>query len=207
MQNIIGRFSISLINLGSTCYLNGLLHILFQVNTVVPFDIRLNHLLLVDKIQCANSLPLLAFYKFLYLCKQLTISEGELADFVHLLKSINNFYDYKTQRDAHEALILLLDIFSNICNLPLNENKISTLPEFVDFFFSGIYKISFICQLCQETNIYNESFHHITVQTKTDIFHIWLKISVKIKISLVRNALLSLVNLYAQVTKKHPIFY
>ena len=38
-------------------------------------------------------------------------------------------------------------------------------------------------------------------------FHIWLKISVKIKILLVGNALLSLVNLYAQVTKKCPIFY
>ena len=69
------------------------------------------------------------------------------------------------QRDAHEALILLLDIFSNICNLPLKDNKISTVPEFVDSFFSGIYKTSFICQLCQETNI-----HHITVQPNTDIF-------------------------------------
>ena len=60
-------------------------------------------------------------------------------DFLHLLKSINPFLDYKTQRDAHEALILLLDIFSNICNLSLKENKISTVPEFVDSFFSGIY--------------------------------------------------------------------
>ena len=137
---------------------------------VVPFDIWINHLLLVDKIQCTNSLPLLAFYKFLYLCKLSTISEGELADFVYLLKSINPFFDYKTQRDAHEALILLLDIFSNICNLPLKDNKISTVPEFVDSFFSGIYKTSFICQLCQETNIYYEPFHHITVQPNTDIF-------------------------------------
>ena len=43
----------------------------------------------------ANSLPLLAFYKFLYLCKLSTISEGELADFVHLLKSINPFLTIK----------------------------------------------------------------------------------------------------------------
>ena len=77
---------------------------------------------LVDKIQCANSLPLLALYKFLYSCKLSTISEGALADFVHLLKSINPFFDNKTQRDAHEALILLLEIFSNICNLQLKEN-------------------------------------------------------------------------------------
>ena len=37
-------------------------------------------------------------------------------------------------------------------------------------------------------------------------FHIWLKISVKTKILLVANAPLSLVNLYAKVTKKRPIF-
>ena len=78
-----------------------------------------------------------------------------------MLKSSNPFFDYKTERDAHDALILLLDVFSNICNLPLKENKISTIPEFVDSFFSGIYKIPFICQLCQETNIYYEPFHHI----------------------------------------------
>ena len=104
------------------------------------------------------------------MCKLSTISQGELVDFVYLLKSINPFFDYKTQRDAHEALILLLDIFSNICNLLLKDNKISTVPEFVDSFISGIYKTSFICQLCQETNIYYEPFHHITVQPNTDIF-------------------------------------
>ena len=70
----------------------------------------------------------------------------------------------------HEALILLLDIFINICNLSLKENKISTVPEFVDSFFSGINKIFFIFQLCQETNIYYEHFHHITIQPNTDIF-------------------------------------
>ena len=74
------------------------------------------------------------------------------------------------QRDAYEALNLLLDILSNICYLPHKENKISTVPEFVHAFFSGIYKISFICQLCQETNIYYEPFYHITVQPNTDIF-------------------------------------
>ena len=60
-------------------HLNSVLQILFQVNTVVPFDIWI----LVDKMQCTNSLPLLAFYKFLHLCKLSTISEGELADFVY----------------------------------------------------------------------------------------------------------------------------
>ena len=140
------------------------------------------------------------------MCKLSTISEGELADFVYLLKSINPFFDYKTQRDAHEALILLLDIFSNICYLPLKDNKISAVPEFVDSFFSGIYKTSFICQLCQETNIYYEPFHHITVQPNTDIFS-YLAKDFRENKNLVGNAPLSLVNLYAQVTKKRPIFY
>ena len=122
-------------------------------------------------LQCSHLIIIhIVLHTRLYLCKLSTISEGELADFVHLLKSINSINPYKTQRDAHEALILLLDIFSNICNLLLKENKISTVPEFVDSFFSGIYKISFICQLCQETNIYYEPFHHITVQPNTDIF-------------------------------------
>ena len=30
--------------------------------------------------------------------------------------------------------------------------------------------LNFICQLCQEINIYYEPFHHITVQPNTDIF-------------------------------------
>ena len=63
-----------------------------------------------------------------------------------------------------------MDIFSNISNLPLKENKMFTAPRFVYSFFSGIYKISFVYQLCQETNIYYEPFHHITVQPNTDIF-------------------------------------
>ena len=75
--------------------LNSVLQILFQVNTVVSFDIWINHLLHVDKIECANNLTLLAFYKFLYLCKLSAISEGELADIVHLLKSINPFLTIK----------------------------------------------------------------------------------------------------------------
>ena len=105
------RSPISLTNLGNTCYLNSVLQILFQVNTVVPFDIWINHLLLVDKIQCTNSLPLLAFYKFLYLCKLSTISEGELADFVYLLKSINPFFDYKMNVKAEsEATAKLLNL-------------------------------------------------------------------------------------------------
>ena len=91
----------------------------------------------------------------------------------------------------------LLDIFSSICNIPLKENKISTLPEFVDSFFSGIYKISFTCQLFQERNICYEPFHYITVQPNRDIFSYLPKDFSENKNFIVGNALLSLVNLYA----------
>ena len=196
------RLPISLTNLGNTCYLNSVLQILFQVNTVVPFDIWINHLLLVDKIQFTNSLPLLC--KFLYLCKLSTISEGELADLVYLLKSINPFFHYKTQRDAHEALILLLDIFSNICNLPLKDNKISTVPEFVDSSLE-FTKLPLFVNYAKKQIFTTKTFTILLYNQIQIYFHIWLKISVKTKILVVGNTPLSLVNLYAQVTKKHPI--
>ena len=87
----------------------------------------------------------------------------------------------------------------------LKENKISTAPEFVDSFFSGSYKVSFICQLCQETNIYYKPFYHITVYLNTDIFSYLAKDFRETL--LVGNALFSFVNLYAKVTKKSPISY
>ena len=104
-------------------------------------------------------------------------------------------------------LLLLLDIFSNICILPLKENKISTVPGFVDNFFSGIYKFPLFANYAKK-QIFIRNLFTILLYNQIQIyFHIWLKISVKIKILLVGNALLSLVNLYAQVTKKPPIFY
>ena len=131
------------------------------------------------------------------MCKLSTISEGELADFVHLLKSINPFFDYKTQRDSHEALILLLDIVSNICNLPLKENKISTVLSSLEF-----AKFPLFANYAKK-QIFTTNLFTILLYNQIQIyFHIWLKISMKTKILLVGNALLSLVNLYAQVTKK-----
>ena len=134
------RSPVPLINLGSTCYLNSILQILFQINKVVPFDLWINHLLSVDKSKCTNILSILTFYKFLYLCKVPSISKSELTDFVHLLKSNNSFFDQKIQRDAHEALILLLDIFNHVCELQINDNDTHYIPQFMDAFFAGIYK-------------------------------------------------------------------
>ena len=67
--DITSRIQVPLINLGNTCYLNGILQVLFQFNTFVSFDTWINHLLVVDKLSCADNLQLLAFYKILYLCK------------------------------------------------------------------------------------------------------------------------------------------
>ena len=140
---ITSRIPVPLINLGNICYLNSILQVLFQVNTYVSFDTWINHLLVVDKLSCADNLQLLAFYKFLYLCKIPSITEGDLADFTHILEKINPFFKIGIQRDAHEALILVLESFSKICYLPILNNDTSFVPEFMDAFFYGIYRIQF----------------------------------------------------------------
>ena len=94
-----------------------------------------------------------------------------MTDFVNLLKSNNSFFDQKIQRDADEALILLLDIFNHVCELQINDNDIHYIPQFMGAFFAGIYKITFICELCGENNVYFENFCQITLQPDTDINH------------------------------------
>ena len=64
---ITSRIPVPLINLGSTCYLNSILQVLFQFNTFVSFDTWINHLLVVDKLSCADNLQLRAFYKCLFM--------------------------------------------------------------------------------------------------------------------------------------------
>ena len=166
---ITSRIPVPLTNLGNTCYLNSILQVLFQLNTFVSFDTWINHLLVVDKLSCADNLQLLAFYKFLYLCKIPSITEGDLADFTHILEKINPFFKIGIQRDAHEALILLLESFSKICYLPILNNDTSFVPEFMDAFFYGIYRIQFNCKFCKDNNICYENFYHISIQPDTDI--------------------------------------
>ena len=68
--------------------------------------------------------------------------------------------------------------------------------------FSGIYKTM------PRNKIFTTNPFTILLYNQIQIyFHIWLKISVKTKILLLGNAPPSLVNLYAQVTKKRPLFY
>ena len=141
---ITSRIPVPLINLGNTCYLNSILQVLFQFNTFVSFDTWINHLLVVDKLSCADNLQLLAFYKFLYLCKIPSITEGDLADFTHILEKINPFFEIGIQRDAHEALILLLESFNKICYLPILNNDTSFVSEFMDAFFMVFIEFNLI---------------------------------------------------------------
>ena len=56
-------------------------------------------------------------------------------------------------------------------------------------------------------NKYLLPFHYITIQPNTDIFSYLAKDFRENKNLTCENALLSLVNLYALVTKKRPTFY
>ena len=141
------------------------MQVLFQFNTFVSFDTWINHLLVVDKLSCADNLQLLAFCKFLYLCKIPSVIEGDLADFTHILEKINPFFKIGIQR---EALILLLESFSKICYLHILNNDNSFVSEFMDAFY-GILRIRFNCKLCKDNNICYENFHHISIQPDTDI--------------------------------------
>ena len=72
------------------------------------------------------------------------------------------------------SLFVILTNFSHSSNsskLPARENllfysKIFPFPESVDSFFSGIYQISFICQLCQETKYLLRTFSPYYCTTK-----------------------------------------
>ena len=45
-----------------------------------------------------------------------------------------------------------------------------SVPEFMDAFLYGIYRIQFKCKLCNDNNICYENFHHISVPGFMDAF-------------------------------------
>ena len=116
-------------------------------------------------------LTIYSYYHFenFYTFKIPSITEGDLADFIHILEKINPFVKIGIQSDAHEALILLLETFSKICYMPILNNDTSFVPEFMDAFFYSIYRIQFNCKFCKDNNICYENFHHISIQPDTDI--------------------------------------
>ena len=119
------------------------------------------YVLSTDKTKCTDYNKLLAFDKFLHLFKVDTISHGQLSDLVSILYDIDQFFEVNVLRDVHEALLLLLEIFSGVNHIPVPSNNEITdnlLPNFMDSFFYGLYKVQFICSSCQENNIYFETF-------------------------------------------------
>ena len=86
------------------------------------------------------------------------ISAEHLTDFVSIISNIDNFFQVGTQKDAHEALLKLLDIFdTGISAFLPNQAGIN------DTFFQGIYKIVKYCTNCKNTALNFEHFFHIRV--------------------------------------------
>ena len=136
----------------------------------VKYNIHV-YVLSIDKTKCTDYNKLLAFDKFTHLFKVDTISHGQLSDFVSILYNIDQFFEVNVLRDVHEALLLLLEIFSGVNHIPVpssNEITDNLLPDFMDSFFYGLYKVQFICSSCQENNIHFETFHHILVLPNVD---------------------------------------
>ena len=162
-------------NLGNTCYINCILQCLFQLSKIYSFDIWFKHLIVLDKSSYGNDLQLLLFYKFLYFCICTNIPQAELVDFIWLLHEINQFFDISVQRDVHEALMLLFDMFNNVCQMSVGDHEYSDVPDFMDYYFSGVLIKHFVCNSCQQKNESFESFRCFIIKPDDDIDKFFFK--------------------------------
>ena len=146
------------------------------MNSNFSFKMWINHLVQIDKTLHSESKQVLIFYKFLYLCKLHVVSHEEMCDFNQVLSEYNTFFNYTIQRDAHEALVLLLEAFNDVCRLPTAGSDFSDTPDFSDYYFGGVFHKKFTCKICQGTNFFVEAFRSFIVQPSVDL-HTWLSSS------------------------------
>ena len=109
------------------------------------------------------------FHKTLDLCRLQDINKGDLVSLMDTLNKYNPFFHCDIQRDAHEAFILLLEAFNAVCRKPKNGNQFSDIPEFMDYYFCGIFRKKFDCANCHEENIFFESFRNFIILPTEDI--------------------------------------
>ena len=153
-----------LVNIGNTCYLNAIIQIIFMHNETFNFGYWLSNNIDFSQFSISDSKYYLAFYKFWYLSTFKKISRAELNDFVSLLSDLASFFEIGTQKDAHEALLKLLEIFDTGISVFL-PNHVSIN----DTYFQGIQRNVKTCTNCNNTSLSFDHFFNIKILPMNDL--------------------------------------